>query len=393
MRNSIREDGFALLFAVLTASLVLSIGLTIFNITLKEFILSSQIRDSQFAFYSADTGLECTLYWDLEHPNYAGSIFGYYGNTLSNGLVAYWKFDDNEVITTAADTTGNGHTGSVFNISASEWSDGSGFIGAAIAFDDDTSERVEIPDTSSLFMGNTITLAAWVQRAGTSTTDAIYADLRSGDVPTVEYDFEFQSNETQMVLYSNDGAGGQVSVAGTIGSYNLNDWIHVAVTWDGSDARFYLDGDLKDTRPFAYSPAEVSGRNFGIGRRIGGGAPFNGLIDEVRVYERVLSDSEIEDLYNATPGGDFTGPIDEESGVSCVSTDISAAVNDWTTVVDEANGLATTTFTLPLSGSFNRCARVTVAKMDGGTRIESRGYNSCDTNNPRRIERALRATY
>lgn len=60
------ERGFALLFAVLTASVLLSVGLSIFNLTVKELILSSAGRESQFAFYAADTGAECALYWDFK---------------------------------------------------------------------------------------------------------------------------------------------------------------------------------------------------------------------------------------------------------------------------------------------------------------------------------------
>ncbi len=60
------NSGFALLFAVLIASIVLALGAEIFNIALKEIILSSAARDSQFAFYASDTGAECALYWDLK---------------------------------------------------------------------------------------------------------------------------------------------------------------------------------------------------------------------------------------------------------------------------------------------------------------------------------------
>lgn len=60
-----KEKGFAILFAVLTGSVLLSIGISIFNLTVKELILSSSGRESQFAFYAADTGAECALYWDI----------------------------------------------------------------------------------------------------------------------------------------------------------------------------------------------------------------------------------------------------------------------------------------------------------------------------------------
>jgi hypothetical protein len=59
------KKGFAMLFAVLVSSVLLSIGISIFNLTVKELILSSTGRESQFAFYAADTGAECALYWDF----------------------------------------------------------------------------------------------------------------------------------------------------------------------------------------------------------------------------------------------------------------------------------------------------------------------------------------
>jgi hypothetical protein len=59
------KKGFAMLYAVLVSSLLLSIGISIFNLTVKELVLSSSGRESQFAFYAADTGAECALYWDF----------------------------------------------------------------------------------------------------------------------------------------------------------------------------------------------------------------------------------------------------------------------------------------------------------------------------------------
>lgn len=58
------EAGFALLYAVLVSSLFLAIGATIASATIKNLIFASSGRESQFAFYSADSGVECALYWD-----------------------------------------------------------------------------------------------------------------------------------------------------------------------------------------------------------------------------------------------------------------------------------------------------------------------------------------
>lgn len=61
-----KEKGFVILFAVLISSVVLLIALGIANIASNENILSSSAREAQNAFFAADTGAECALYWDIK---------------------------------------------------------------------------------------------------------------------------------------------------------------------------------------------------------------------------------------------------------------------------------------------------------------------------------------
>jgi hypothetical protein len=72
-RRKRRERGFTLLLAALISSIVLALGASIFAIAQKQLILSSVGRDSQFAFYAADTIGECTLYWDFRFNYFASS--------------------------------------------------------------------------------------------------------------------------------------------------------------------------------------------------------------------------------------------------------------------------------------------------------------------------------
>jgi hypothetical protein len=59
--------GYTVLFAVLVSSLILAVGVGIMSITLKEITLSIAGRESQFAFYAADSGLECARYWEFNY--------------------------------------------------------------------------------------------------------------------------------------------------------------------------------------------------------------------------------------------------------------------------------------------------------------------------------------
>lgn len=74
MMKKIRTNrGFTLLLAALVASIVLALGSSIFTIARKQVTLSSLGRDSQFAFYAADTGAECALYWDIRHSAFGAT--------------------------------------------------------------------------------------------------------------------------------------------------------------------------------------------------------------------------------------------------------------------------------------------------------------------------------
>jgi len=70
-----KREGFVILIAVLLAVVFSLIGASIFSISLKELVLSSGGKDSQFAFYAADSGADCALYWDLKYNKFATSTY------------------------------------------------------------------------------------------------------------------------------------------------------------------------------------------------------------------------------------------------------------------------------------------------------------------------------
>ncbi len=73
MMHKNNSRGFTLLIAVLMGSILLAIGYAIYNILAKEIILSSSGRESQFAFYASDSGVECALYWDSKQNAFSTS--------------------------------------------------------------------------------------------------------------------------------------------------------------------------------------------------------------------------------------------------------------------------------------------------------------------------------
>ncbi len=85
-----KQKGFTLLFAVLVSTLVLSVGASIISIALRQLILSSTGRDSQYAFYAANTGIECAYYWDIKRE-------GGFARSASGGDVSSREFNIEEM--------------------------------------------------------------------------------------------------------------------------------------------------------------------------------------------------------------------------------------------------------------------------------------------------------
>ncbi|HUO50129.1 MAG TPA: hypothetical protein VMU25_00975 [Candidatus Paceibacterota bacterium] len=102
-----KKRGFTLLLAALVSSIALSLGTSIYTIVSKEILLSSIGRNSQFAFYAADTGAECALFWDERsdiHPNTFAT------SSASQGTAASVMCDNVSAPVTIASASANAAT-------------------------------------------------------------------------------------------------------------------------------------------------------------------------------------------------------------------------------------------------------------------------------------------
>jgi len=75
MINFKSNRGITLLIAIIIAASLLVISMGLVNIAVKQAFLSSSAKESQYAFYAADTGIECALYWDVRNENAGRSAF------------------------------------------------------------------------------------------------------------------------------------------------------------------------------------------------------------------------------------------------------------------------------------------------------------------------------
>src|SRR5439155_12187098 len=202
----------------------------------------------------------------------------------SSGLVAYWKFDEGTG-TTAADSSGNGNTGTLTN--GPVWT--AGIAGNALYFDG-TDDNVMVMDSNSLDLSNAFTLSAWVNPA------SAFTDFRS--ILAKNYKYYLYASGAG---FCGDGSplGGLFEVMDTVvcqpSPLPVNTWTHLTVTYNGSTLTLYRNDA-------AVATASVSGTLSPSTETLQIGASqygeyFQCLIDEVRVYNRALSATEIQTIY------------------------------------------------------------------------------------------------
>jgi hypothetical protein len=114
----------------------------------------------------------------------------------------------------------------------------------------------------------------------------------------------FQADRGSGKLSFSVGANGTFPTVNSIGNFLDNKFHHVSGTWDGTVIQLYVDGVLQDSVTLT-TPSNNS-RPLNLGFAAGGGTPqrfFRGQIDELSLYSRALSETEIRSIVNAGPAG------------------------------------------------------------------------------------------
>ena len=215
----------------------------------------------------------------------------------SNGLVGYWTFDGQDIqglYATSTDKSGNNNHGAIKNGAFGQ----AGVIGQALSFDG-VDDYVDCGNKPGLNITDAITVEAWMYWNSLG-SDSV-GIIGKGETPAqTGYVLGKLSSETKLRFYPRGGFG-SANYVKTTSDIPTFQWVHYVGTFDGTDIKIYVNGILENT---ANSPGSVSSNTqpLVLGRWYGNHAAYylNGLIDEVRVYNRALSAAEIAAIYNAT---------------------------------------------------------------------------------------------
>jgi len=221
-------------------------------------------------------------------------------------LVGCWPFDEGTGMT-AYDHSKYGNHGSLENMAEEDWVDGK--VGKALDFDGEN-DYVDCGDDVSLDITTAITITAWIK---TSIPTVAQKCIISKIDATDGYSLEMQNHKLKGFVRL-----GGVNSCNAISTTSIDDqeWHFCVFTNDGTTIRIYVDGTEEDSHTEGLASIGITNQRLWIGEFDNwSGYFFPGLIDEVRIYNRALTEAEIKALHD-TPGHRIHEiPVTEERGI------------------------------------------------------------------------------
>jgi uncharacterized repeat protein (TIGR01451 family) len=274
----------------------------------------------------------------------------------SAGLVASYSFNEGSG-TTVTDVSGHNLNGTIVGAT---WTAG-GRFGNALSFDGSTS-YVDLGNPSALQLTGSVTIEAWIMAAANPANDGQIVAKSNGAGWEFKTTPDTGRETFGMQVTGTSGASAQ-RYSTTVRS--LNTWYHLAGVYNATAGTLSLyvngvldNGTLIGTVPFAQLNQAV---NVNIGRRTGG-YYFNGIIDELRIYNRALSQAEIQTDMNTpvdvpVPTPDLTVASAHSGTFTQGQTGASYTLTVSNTGTGPSNGIVTVTDALP--------GGLTASAMDG----------------------------
>lgn len=229
-------------------------------------------------------------------------------------LMAFWKMNGN-----ANDSSGHNHNGTLrtglVGPDAASATDGGvlpqliadRFGRSNMAYEFNTAANIEVPYSSEL-NNQSFTISAWVKRYNTNSNNYIISLKRWNG-----FKFQLQSNNFLFITYK-DANNNYHDIDDNPGAVPLNTWTHVAVSVTNGAVKFYINGAITKTVNVTGTPITVeSTTSLAIGNELPksiynltnsssenyyyGASYFVGALDDIRLYNTVLSASEIGSIY------------------------------------------------------------------------------------------------
>lgn len=214
------------------------------------------------------------------------------GRVIANGLISYWTFDKADIEGEFVKDVWGDSDGKIIGnpkFVSGKFGDACEFNGKAhyIEFDDSRMPSENAPRT----------LSAWVN------LEEIPSLYHFGSVVEWGTDSDHHRSGLLITFHQQVYFVGQFADMQSNGTIELGTWNYVAITYDGEIMKIYINGELdKEGTPSWSGKSLKLDTKLGIGRiglNVRYGEPFPGMIDEVALYNRALSEEEIKKNFTA----------------------------------------------------------------------------------------------
>lgn len=242
-----------------------------------------------------------TIYTETQNPG------------TGTDLISSWPLDENSG--TIATDVADGNNGT---ITGAAWS--TGISGSCLHFNGST-DWVKVLKAPNMDLTNSITMMAWAKTEENKTVKIFQkGDWDGHGLGQGKWDgwngHIRLSNNTSVTLHWGDGLP------------VLNEWYHLAMTYDGVTMKFYVNGQLKNSQPVS-GALKVNTRDVSIGSDNGAQKFFIGSIDEVKIFGVALSQTEIQANFQ----GQVDAPDHDGDGIADIDdsypTDPARAFNNY----------------------------------------------------------------
>lgn len=218
----------------------------------------------------------------------------------ASGLIAWWKFDESSSVT-AADSSGDNVSGSLQpSSSLPTWLPSGGKINGCIQFNGNNN-YVDVGNPQPLHLTGAMSVSAWIYLDASGSSGRIIA--KQGGPADRGWSLNVETTGGVASFGVSDTSNAMTAVFST-GAIPTGQWVHLVGTYDpGASVRIYVNATNGTPNASAVSGVPAAQRdstlNVNIGRRPDGGNAFPGKVDDIQIYNRVLSSSEIASLASA----------------------------------------------------------------------------------------------
>ncbi|HEY9061702.1 MAG TPA: LamG-like jellyroll fold domain-containing protein [Pseudobacteroides sp.] len=226
-----------------------------------------------------------------------------------NMLVAHYKFDEDYKDYSGCNNNGTVVGGSIPFVDAK--------AGKGAKFDGAT--YIEVEDSDYLDLDTGFTLSLWLYKDAYDSDELAPILKKLGD-ESINDNAPYSLLDHGYYPYMKLTSWSEI----TENSYwcdsqkvDIQKWTYLSSTWNGNTVKYYINGALVDSETFKDTlPHSSMKLNIGADISSSGSKYFKGIMDDLRIYNYALGDSEIKTLYNSTNGTATTTPASDQTSTS-----------------------------------------------------------------------------